>query len=401
LPSSGIDRAAIHDWLVRAALAGATMPALLQGFCERLNATDLTVSRGFVSIETLHPLLRAHSATWERGAVAESAFQYRDLGQDIWRDSPFRHMIRTLTPRLYRLLAGPDARLDYPVLREFSDAGHTAWLALLFGITGDTEAPTGDLGVICSWTTRKPGGWTDAEQADLEELSRTLALAARGSIGPRVTRELLSTYLGRDAGARVTAGDVRRGTVGAIDACLLYADLRGFTDYAESTPPETVVARLNACLDAMGAPVEERGGQILKFLGDGLLAVFMADDGADAADLCAAALDAAEDMLARIAALNGAAATEGAPALAADIALHRGAVLYGNVGTERRLDFTVIGPAVNEAARLEGLCRDLGTHLLVSHSFRAAAGPAQARLVSLGTHRLRGLRDPREVFTLR
>lgn len=392
---------AIHGWLIKAGLSNLPMAAILNELCRRLNAAGLPVSRGFTSIETLHPLLRAHSATWERGAIAESEFQHDDLRRTMWHESPFRHMIDNLEPRLERDLTGPLAQFDYPVLQEFRDAGHTAWMAFLFGI-GRPDATWGyDLGVICSWCTDRPGGWTREQRATIEDISRTMALAMRSSIGFRVTRELLGTYLGQDAGNRVMSGDIQRGAVGEIEACLLYADLRGFTDYAEATPPATVAERLNAYLDCMGAPVEARGGQILKFLGDGLLAVFMFDNNSEKAVVCGSALDAAVDALRRISDLNAKAGAGADRVLAADIALHKGQVLYGNVGTAQRLDFTVIGPAVNEAARLEGLCRDLGTNLLISSAFHAEAGPAQARMHSLGHHRLRGVRDAREVFTLR
>jgi adenylate cyclase len=401
MQQSSNDTASIHSWLVSAGLSSTPMAGILDQLCRRLNDAGLSISRGFASIETLHPLLRAHSVTWERGAIAESEFQHGDLRRASWHESPFRHMINNLVPRMERELTGPQAQLDYPVLKEFQEAGHTAWIAFLLGVeqAGDTTASY-DLGVICSWTTDRPGGWTAAERDILEEISRTMALAMRSCIGFRVTRDLLATYLGRDASDRVTAGDVQRGVVGEIDACLLYADLRGFTDYAEATPPATVAERLNAYLDCMGAPVEAQGGQILKFLGDGLLAVFM-PSGLESAAVCAAALDAAEDILQRVSTLNADAGADPARTLRADVALHKGQVLYGNVGTAQRLDFTVIGPAVNEAARLEGLCRDLGTNLLISHSFYAAAGPAQARMKSLGHHRLRGVREEREVFTCR
>ena len=213
-------------------------------------------------------------------------------------------MIDNLVPRLERDLTGPGAQFDYPVLQEFRDAGHTAWMAFLFGIERPDATSGYDLGVICSWCTERPGGWTKAQREAIEGISRTMALAMRSSIGFRVTRDLLATYLGHDAGNRVMAGDIQRGAVGEIEACLFYADLRGFTDYAEATPPATVAERLNAYLDCMGAPVEARGGQILKFLGDGLLAVFIFDNGSDKAAICGAALDAAEDSLRRISEMN-------------------------------------------------------------------------------------------------
>ncbi len=313
MQQTGSETDSIHSWLIRAGLSNLPMAAILNELCQRLNAAGLPISRGFSSIETLHPLLRAHSATWERGAIAESEFQHDDLRRAMWHESPFRHMINNLVPRLERDLTGPHAQFDYPVLQEFRDAGHTAWMAFLIGIER-TDIPSGyDLGVICSWCTDQPGGWTKAQRETIEDISRTMALAMRSSIGFRVTRDLLATYLGRDASNRVTAGDIQRGAVGEIEACLLYADLRGFTDYAEATPPATVAERLNAYLDCMGAPVEARGGQILKFLGDGLLAVFMFDNGSEKAVVCGAALDAAEDALQRISEMNAKAGADRNP----------------------------------------------------------------------------------------
>src|SRR5262245_41709093 len=402
MQQSSNETAPLHAWLIGAGLSNMPMAAILDGLCQRLNAAGFSIVRAFASIETLHPLLRAHGATWKAGTIAESDTQHDYLQQPSWHASPFRHMIDKLVPRMERELVGPNAQLDYPVFQEFRDAGFTAWIAFLLGIEKAGEAPAGyDLGVICSWATDRAGGWSAAERDALEEISRTMALAMRSNMGIRVTRELLATYLGRDASDRVTAGDIQRGAVGEIDACLLYADLRGFTDYAEATPPATVAERLNSYLDCMGAPVEEHGGQILKFLGDGLLGVFLPNGRLDKTAVCTAALTAAEDILQRISAINADAASGAARTLLADIALHKGQVLYGNVGTAQRLDFTVIGPAVNEAARLESLCRDLGTNLLISHSFYEAAGPAQARMKSLGRHRLRGVREEREVFTCR
>jgi adenylate cyclase len=198
----------------------------------------------------------------------------------------------------------------------------------------------------------------------------------------------------------VIAGRVRRGSVGRDEAVILYADLRGFTDFTDRTPPEEVTRRLNACFDAMGGPVKEAGGEILKFLGDGLLAVFLPDARRGVAGAAEAALEAARKILADIETLNAAEARAGNPPLAVDLALHEGVVTSGNVGTADRLDFTIIGPAVNEATRIEGLCGPLGRHLLISDSFVRAAPALKARLCSLGRHGLRGVREPREVFTI-
>ena len=203
-----------------------------------------------------------------------------------------------------------------------------------------------------------------------------------------------------------------------VNAFILYADLRGLTDFADATPPEEVTRRLNAYFDCLKEPIAKARGEILKFMGDGVLALFLTgeggsgggggdDDGGSGearrgrAAIAAAALDAAEEILARAATLDEAEAAASHPPLGLDIALHEGEVTYGNVGTEDRLDFTVIGPAVNEASRLEGLCKELGLALLVSDSFAEASPGVRARLRSVGRHRLRGVREEREVFTRR
>jgi adenylate cyclase len=182
---------------------------------------------------------------------------------------------------------------------------------------------------------------------------------------------------------------------------LFYADLRGFTGLADTMPGRDVIGLLDDCFDCMARPVVKRGGEILKFMGDGLLAAFAANRAAvERAAVCSTALDAATEALALIDVLAAARRTAGRRAADLDIALHIGNVLYGNVGTDARLDFTVIGPAVNEAARIEFLCKSLGHNLLVSQAFAAAAGANRERLVSVGRHRLRGVREETELFAL-
>jgi adenylate cyclase len=195
----------------------------------------------------------------------------------------------------------------------------------------------------------------------------------------------------------VLSGETNRGAVVAIEAALLVADLRGFTALADRLDGVRLVAALNDYLEQVGAAVEAQGGQILKFLGDGVLATFAIDDGADAGTVCARALAAGEASVAAVAALNAARGRAGEPTLALDVALHVGKVMYGNVGARERLDFTVIGPAVNECARIELLCAPLGVNLLMSAAFAARCGRA---LRSLGAHAMRGVAAPQELFAL-
>jgi adenylate cyclase len=215
-----------------------------------------------------------------------------------------------------------------------------------------------------------------------------------------VAHDLLAAYLGGDAADRVSAGQVQRGSVSRITAAILCADVRGFTNFAEETTPEEVTRRLNGIFDCLGEPVRTAGGEILKFLGDGVLAVFLPPDGANVAAVTPAALAAAREILTRVKALNVTETEAGNPTLNLNIALHAGEVTYGNIGTADRLDFTVIGPAVNEAARLEKLCKDLGTPILISKPFVQAAQGVREQLLPVGRHPLRGVREAQEVFTV-
>jgi adenylate cyclase len=310
-------------------------------------------------------------------------------------------MIETRTRRLHRPLTGENAILDFPVLREFRDSGATEWLARMHGFGArEPASPAGQMGVIVSWATAQAGGWNAAQRAAIEELSGTLALAVKGAALPGVMRDLLAAYLGGDAADRVIAGQVQRGSVSRVAAAILCADLRGFTDFAETTRPEEVTRRLNGIFDCLGEPVRAAGGEILKFLGDGALVVFLPKPGAGLATVAASALDAVREILVRTAALNAAESAAGHAPLILDMALHAGDVTYGNIGTADRVDFTVIGPAVNEATRLESLCKELGEPLLISQSFVRAAPSLSNRLRSTGCHRLRGVREPQEVFAL-
>jgi len=395
------DSIPLHAWLIEAGLAGTAAEELFDGFCRRLVAAGVPIARGFLSIGGLHPLRRAFSLTWQDGRIIDVAdFAHSTMDTDLWRESPFRHMMETGTRRLHRRLAGPDALLDFPVLREFREAGRSEWLALMHGFGWGTTAEHSQFGVVISWVTGRAGGWTADQLAAIEELSGTLALAAKGSSTPGVTRDVLAAYLGGDAADRVIAGQVRRGSVSRISAAILYADLRGFTDFAEVTAPEEVTRRLNGIFDCLGEPVRAAGGEILKFMGDGVLAVFLPKDGTDMATVAAATLGAAREIQGRVGALNAAESAAGHPPLLLDMALHAGDVTYGNIGTADRLDFTVIGPAVNEATRLEGLCKVLSEPMLISGSFVRAAPELLQQLRSMGRHRLRGVREEREVFAI-
>ncbi len=398
------DLVALHAWLIEAGLEGMPVETIFDGFCRRLTAAGIPIARGFLSMGSLHPLRRANSITWAGGQLTDvSDFGHSNMATSLWAESPFKFMMENHITRLHRPLFGSNAKLDFPVLREFREAGMSEWLALLQGFGWGSNNPAGEqFGVVLSWTTSaavgRPQGWRTEERTAIEELSATLSLATKASGAPLATREVLAAYLGSDAAQRVSAGQVQRGDVSRIEAAILYADLRGFTNFADETAPEEVIRRLNGVFDCLGEAVREGGGEILKFLGDGVLAVFLAGSSLEAA--ASAAFNAACSARDKTTTLSERELVAGHAPLSIDMALHAGELTYGNIGTAERLDFTVIGPAVNEATRLEALCKQLGAPILISESFARAAPTLRDRLRSMGHHRLRGVREAQEVFAL-
>jgi adenylate cyclase len=252
---------------------------------------------------------------------------------------------------------------------------------------------------MSSWTSDRPGGFDDDDVAAIEILLPVLALAIKAETTAGIAHSVVETYLGRDAGHRVLSGEIGRGSVETIRAVLWLCDLQGFTKIADSTPRDELIPMLNDYFEAMVDTVHEHGGQVLKFMGDGLLAILNLDDGEDD-QVCAGALDAAEEALARVDEVNQRRADEGLPVTEFSLALHLGEVLYGNVGSRDRLDFTVVGPAVNEVSRIEAMCRSLDQNLIISSTFAHAAMGCSERLISLGRYALRGVRRPQELYTL-
>jgi adenylate cyclase len=226
-----------------------------------------------------------------------------------------------------------------------------------------------------------------------------MSLALKADAGHVIASGLLGTYLGADAGHRVHNGAVQRGSVSSIHAALWYADIRGFTPASDAAPGPAVIDLLNDVFETLTASLRGRGGQVLKFIGDALLATFAFEE-ADVDTVCRRALDAAAEATRELDTLNEARAAKGLATVSVDIALHLGEVLYGNVGATDRLDFTVIGPAVNEVARIEALCEPLGRRVLASAEFLGGLRGGDARLQSLGRHALRGVRESKEIFGL-
>jgi adenylate cyclase len=396
-----------HIWAVREGLRGADAYHLFDGYCQRLVVDGFPLWRAHTAMETLHPHWRGYGYTWRRdlNAIEPENYVHGSFNDEIWVTSPLNNLIQRAedgdpNPSMRRRLErGPQER-DFTVLEEFFRQGGTDYVAYLF-VYGDASGRdrSQGSGIVYSFTTDRKGGYSDDDVRLVQATLPGLSLAMKAHAAHVIASGLLGTYLGEDAGRRVHAGSIMRGSVDKLNAVIWYADIRGFTPISDSAPGPVVVELLNETFEALAAALRPNGGQVLKFIGDAMLAVFAFDE-RGRAETCRHALDAAIEAMRDIDGLNKARAATGLPVASVDLALHLGEVLYGNVGATDRLDFTVIGPAVNEVARIEALCEPLGRAVLVSAEFVAGIAGVDNRLASLGRHALRGVREAKEIFAL-
>lgn len=382
-----------EHWLAEGGLRNMPLSDLFNGFTQHLIEGGVPLERAYFGMSTRHPLIQAFDMTWEPdNALYHTQFDHTWQRRSAWTDSPLRHMILEHLPRMRRRLQGQGAVLDFPLFRELAERQFTDWYGAVSGFEADSilEQP-GSLGMACSWSTDHSDAFSDQHLALIDRLFPIFAVSIKASVLPIITRTLLGAYLGADAAQRVWSGATNRGSIERVEAAIFFSDLRGFTAFAEQAGSELVMATLNRYFDLVGAAIVAEGGQILKFMGDGILATFAQAD----ANVCEQALRAALAAVRAVAAPDEAQAVRG---LDLGIALHKGEVLYGNVGTPERLDFTMIGPAVNEAARMEKLTKSLGCAILASDSFQAGLVESRGRLQPAGVHALSGLSAPRALY---
>jgi adenylate cyclase len=385
-------------WITDAGLSGRRELELLQGFCERARAAGLPLVRAVLGVDTLHPVLEGRIFHWQADGAAprESEYGRANPGASdaTWRASPFFHLYESGGTMLRRRL--PDPACEFALLDEIGQQGMTDYVALINRFGAEGAIGMMDC-TFSSWATDRADGFADRDLEALEFLIPFLALAIKSASIARIAETLVETYLGRDAGHRVLRGHIERGVADKISAVLWFSDLQGFTKITDTAPPEQIIPLLNDYADAIVSAIQVQGGEVLKLIGDGILAIF---DAAAAEDACGGALDAAEAARARIAALNERRRQAGLPVTRSYLGLHVGEVFYGNIGSVDRLDFTVVGPAVNEASRIAAMCRALDQDVLLSSAFAEAAGAASRRLISVGRYALRGVRQPQELYTL-
>jgi adenylate cyclase len=381
----------ITDWLIDGARSAPNPARMMAETCERLVAAGLPLWRVGVFVRTLHPDIYGRNFIWKPGAEVEIGsvdFGIQDLPE--FRSSPLAIVFR----EAIEVRGRPDdpESKRFPFIAEMGAEGVTDYIALpLIFIDGQAHAS--------SWTTKQPGGFTDEQLDGLRQLVVALARVIEIISLRRTAALLLDTYVGNRAGERILAGQIRRGHTDTMNAAIWLSDLRGFTRLSDRLPSEIVVDILNRYFDCQVEAITRRGGEVLKFMGDGLLAVFpVAGDDGNAADICNQVLEAVQECRASVAELTYSEGGHTVEKFRFGLALHIGTVLYGNIGGANRLDFTCIGPAVNLAARLEKIASNLHRTVVASASF--AESCSNGSWCDLGEFPIAGFAKAERVYGL-
>lgn len=394
----------LANWLMSKALGETSIEALFRGCCERLNAADVPVARGALGFRTLHPLFRAITLVWRSGQEVEVMEHPHGPVSEDFRKSPHYYMLQHDVPLLRRRLDGESANLDYSVLTEFREAGGTDYLAYMIPFGEPQADRLQSDGVIGSWLCRRPGGFSEQEIRVLRRVQQRLAVACKVAIKTQIAKNILDAYLGPQSGRRVYEGKISRGSGEIIHAVIWFSDLRGSTELSKELSTGEFLGVLNAFFESVADAVLDHGGEVLRFIGDAMLAIFPIEREAmieprecpihQAA--CGTAIGAARDAMERMAKLNATRLAESAKPIGYGIGLHVGDVMYGNIGVPRRVEFSVVGHAANHAAKLESLCKLLTVPLVVSRQF---AEIQREDWADLGEHAVDST-GPQRVFTL-
>jgi adenylate cyclase len=379
----------LAEWLIDGARTAPSPPRMMAETCERLVAAGLPLWRVGIFIRTLHPDIIGRNLIWRAGEeVVVGSANYDTLNSPEFLNSPLAIVFRQ-GREVRALLDGPDGK-RFPLFDDLRKEGVTDYIALpLAHIDGSFHAS--------SWTTRQPGGFTDEQLDGLRSLMAPFARLVEIIRLRRTASILLDTYVGNRAGERILGGQIRRGHTDTMNAAIWLSDLRGFTALSDRLPAETVVDILNQYFDCQVTAIKTHGGEVLKFMGDGLLAVFPIDEYVgDVRKVCTQVLQAALESRANVEAMQYPIG-DTIERFRFGVALHVGRILYGNIGGGDRLDFTCIGPAINLAARLEKMASRLHRTIVASRAF---ADACPGGWTDLGEFPIAGFSKPERVYGL-
>jgi adenylate cyclase len=364
---------------------------LLGEICARVRQAGMPLNRVNVFIGTLHPQYFGFALKWEDGDVILQYGEHSQISTAAYQSSP---MVKILAgDRVIRSRLRGSEPLEFPVLEELRAEGFTDYvLAELVFSSGSRNG--------VSLASRTPEGFSDHDINEVQRLLHLFALLMENHTNRGIAANLLDTYLGPISGARVLEGKIQRGDGDHIDAVIWFSDLRNSTPLAESLGHQVFLELLNDYFEATAGAVLEHGGEVLRFIGDASLAVFPINNADEAGQVCATAIAAARDARGRVAAANDVRRARGLREFGYGVGVHRGHVLYGNIGTPERLEFSVVGAAANETARIEALCKETGNDVVVSESVVRHLPQQADELSSLGRQTLRGVGREIEVFAL-
>lgn len=387
----------LADWLVDQALGTASLEEIVEGTCKRLYAAGIPIARSYVTFRTLHPLYQAQALMWKRDRGLELQSYAHDATPAQWRKSPLFHMIEHDIPLLRRHLTGESAILDFEVLEELADQGYTDYLAFLIKFDKSVEMNAVGGGIVGSWSTERSNGFANEDIRSLQRIEQRLGVAFKINIQKKLTENILAAYLGPGAGRQVMNGQIKRGDGETIRAVIWYSDMRDSTRLAASMTSELFLRALNEYFESTAGAVLQHQGEVLRFIGDAVLAIFPISTERDTCACCRLAMDAARTAEERMAQVNEARGERGEPALDFGLGLHIGDVLFGNIGVPERVEFSVVGPAANEVARLESLTKTVGTRILVSELF---AENVQEKWRRMGEFEIPGMNNTVPVYAL-
>lgn len=370
--------------------------SVMTAFAGLIRSHGTPLDRVSLHLRLLDPRIRGITYIWTDAGVEVIERVHGIEFTPTYQQSPMYSIIEEDSGGIRVRLDRVSPPYQFPIIDELVGAGFTDYAAVPMVFSDGRRQ-------VATVATRRAGGFSVSELALLADTMPALAMLVEVRGMQQVASSLMRTYVGARTGARILAGEIRRGTGITMPAVLWYCDLQGFTPLADRLPLHQLIALLNNYFEIMGGAVQAEGGEILKFIGDAMLAIFPIEDKTDiteVAHVSCRAMAAAEAAMAGMVRLNAERQAWGQPALGGGIALHLGDVMYGNIGAPDRLDFTVIGPAVNLVSRLQGLTRRMQRPLLTSAAFAHTCQADPPRLLSLGFQPVRGLTEPVEVFGL-
>lgn len=395
------------DWLVNEGPRVTGVPGLIVGVADKLNSLGFEIIRISIMVRTLHPEIESIRFGWiaehsDIPPIGQPFFlkkRITPVGKETVEEISFSHgaFARSAPYQIspYKKLElgakevhSPvkEAGNEFPILDDIRLGGGTDYFLFALPKLGET-------GHRVSFATKRAGGFSDAQLQLIRDTASHFALAMEVQVNRLITENLLAVYLGQLPAQKVLAGSIKPGDVEQIKSAIWFSDLRGFTVLSQATESAQLIEWLNTYFETISNPIIENGGEILKYIGDAVLAIFPVENG-DAAAASARALKAAQSANAAVREMNEKREQGGFPPIRHGIALHIGDVQYGNIGANRRLDFTVIGPAVNKASRVEGLCKVTGRDLLMSSDFAGHIPGAR----EVGEFPLKGIAQPEKIY---